>query len=55
MSLTRAEWEVMWRCIKTIERCTSLVRHMKPTIAQQITIEVTIIKSLIQKVIGQME
>lgn len=56
MSLTRREWEEVWRRLKTIERINHKVwkaKHYKW--ANGINWEVQRIKDMVQQVIGQME
>lgn len=54
MSLTRAEWEEMWKSIKRLENLVEFhVRFGRPRI--EALREVEKIKQQIQSVIGQME
>ena len=53
MSLTREQWEEMWRHAKNIENAAGFLKS--PPTKQTILYEVKLIKDLIQKVIGQME
>lgn len=53
MSLTRQEWEEMWKTCKTIE---GLLRFAMPLVTRQrLQNQVNKIKKQIQSVIGQME
>ncbi len=53
MSLTRNQWEEMWRSIKLIETITKNLNS--PKRREVILDEVKFIKDQIQSVIGQME
>lgn len=53
MSLTRAQWEEMWKHAKNIEHAAGFLKS--PPTKQTILYEVKRIKDLIEEVIGQME
>lgn len=53
MSLTRAQWEEMWKHAKNIEHAASFLKS--PPTKQTIQWEIQKIKELIQEVIGQIE
>ena len=53
MSLTREEWEEMWKHAKNIENAAGFLKA--PPTKQTILWEIRKIKDQIQQVIGQME
>lgn len=54
MSLTRAEWEEMWKSAKIIEEVSQKFLKSPPT-KQTILYEIRKIKAQIESVVGQME
>lgn len=55
MSLTREEWEDLWKAIKSIERDSDYLWFNRRNVSQRIKNNCAIIKTYVQQVIGQME
>jgi hypothetical protein len=55
MSLTRAEWLIMWRCVRRIQKFVTQYSSADKKTQRDVLVDIETIKDQIQSVVGQLD